>query len=664
MKKYFSSEGILTKFVDFANLLLVITNIWIIVYTGMVDFLNFKFPPRVNEFFYRPGAAFPEPFEMPLYLILSFFLTVAIWLLAKIYLKKNMIIATPLKYFFFLILTIQFITKLDHFPLANELYPYNLRPHGMIYNIVLALYIGTISLIIVEFTFVAKIFAKKKFIIPVLFICIGFIIAFFTFEPRFPISAHEYKYFYGPIWEVISGKTLFTSIHTDYGFYATLFFALLYKFRLFSFSHLPIYVWIAFIIQYFLSFYLIFKISRSMVFALIGLFSIITINYFCFFVLPITITQYSAMRRLPSVLLLFFLYKFKKIDSRLFSLLAITDFWIVDTGISILMALGLTFLYFTFLRYINLKKFFVSIISLILFQGCVFLVINIVHLLAGYRYINYVDILNSLKEHAVTGLTMIPIESHNFFWLVILIYFASMLYVFYKKGQVEANQLIILSANLSLFNSLYFVGRSHPANILDISIIVLLNFFLLLGDVWKTILSMKLKTILTLLLFFIFIVYPAFERRYSLTELVAQKLRRIEQGQIFTLESDQILQKQFAKDLELISKNLTQKEIIILSRDETFLFFLSGKKNLLDVNPQSGIDTLSEMNFAVKKAISVCPKKIAVDCRIFQKCPLYESYSQKSLFTAPIILNTIEKRCSVQYKPTICNNHLCIAQTE
>lgn len=654
----------INSLIFFANLSLLTTNIWIILYTSLIDFLNFKFPARTDEIFYRPGAAFKEPFEMLLYILITFLFVLAIWLFRKKIIEIQSTLPNSLNALFLPLLFVIFITKLGGFPLANQIFPYSLRPNGVIYSIIALSYLITITLIITQSAIIER-FAKNKKIFSIFFsISIIFIIAAFTFEPRFPISAHEYGYFFAPVWDVVSGKTLFTDIHTDYGFYSTLFFATLYKMGIFQFQQLPIYVWFMFIAQYFLSFYLIYKISKSVILSLIGLFSIITVNYFSAHVLPITITQYSAMRRLPSILLLFLLYKFKKIDWRILLSISLIDFWIVDTGISILLAFGLSLFTLFLSKLISLKRFIKNILLLVAFQGGIFLLINIFHYFGGYKPINYMDLLASLRQHAGSGLTMLPIEFHNFFWVTILIYFSSIIYFFRNNSTTNNNSRIIIlfSANLSFFNALYFVGRSHPANLVDISILVILNAFLLISVFWQNIQSTKIKFLILPLLFIIFIVFPARQGRYHLTEFIIEKIERASHGNIFKPETAEILNKEFSKEKKLISGNLTDNEILVLSKEETYLLMLTGKKDLLDVNPQSGVDTVAEMDFAIKRAVAKCPQKIAVDCRVLKKCPDYESYSQKSWFMAPVILDAVEKKCQLRYQASICTDKICIAR--
>ncbi len=59
-------------FLGFAIEALFITDIWVILYIRILTYLNFIHPPILVEQFYRPAAAWPQPFQIPLYLIMMF----------------------------------------------------------------------------------------------------------------------------------------------------------------------------------------------------------------------------------------------------------------------------------------------------------------------------------------------------------------------------------------------------------------------------------------------------------------------------------------------------------------------------------------------------------------------------------------------------------------
>jgi hypothetical protein len=509
-----------------------------------------------------------------------------------------------------------------------------------------------------------NIFKAEKVLTAVLFLVIGLIIALFIFEPRFPVSPLEYSFFFGPIWEIVKGKTIFTDFPSQYGFLSILFFSLLFKLKLFAFSHLAIWNWIFHIIQYFICYYLIYKISKSVTLGLIGLFSIITLNYYSFYVPVLTIVQYGALRRLPFFLALYLLYKLKKIDSPFFIFLyTLMSFWIIDTGLQMILAYGLTLFYLYLAKNLTFKGLLKTGILLFINLIGIFLTINLFHFILGWKTINVFEIVATLRQYAISGVGMIPIESHTYFWLVILIYFASIIYFFthVRNGLKPFPTILLFSANISLFASLYFVGRSDDSSLIIISIFPLLNLFLLFGHVSNQT-SKLFRFMFYVLCFILFIAFPVYERRYTMTELLIKKYEGLISGNIFHTQLEENLEKRFAKEKAIINNQIFSNEALILSSDDTYLLYLTNKKNLLDENPQSGIESDVEMQAAIKTVVKICPKRIAVDCSIMNKCPQFTPFT-KGWITAGYILKEVETHCQIHYKPVYCTNQLCIAQS-
>ena len=695
---------------------LFLTNLWIIIYTNLLPVLNFLYPAISTVNFYRPAVAFPEKFEMPLYLLLTFLFVITIYFTLRVRepisthpegeLRKTSyrIWKKTIKYLTLIFLTLLFFSKLGVYPLSNEIYPYSLRPDKSIYTLVIFIYLSVLTIIILESVILFRLIKRSSLLTTFYYLLTTLIIAILIFEPKFPISFLEYAFFFGPIWDITQGKTIFTDLPSQYGFLSILFFSLFFKLKLFVFSHLSIWNWIFHIVQYFICFYLIYKISKSLALGLIGLFSIITLNYYSFYIPALTIAQYGALRRLPFFLALFLFYKLKKIDSPLFIFLyALMSFWIVDSGIQMIFAYGLTLFYLLLGKQIDLKRFFRALSLLFLSMLGIFISINLIHVLLGYKSINPVEIITTLRQYAISGVGMIPMEKNTYFWLVMLIYFATIIYVFrntiqtvddggwkidaeVRRSRVEkfnhlssifkfqpstfyhlsSNNLTLLlfSANLMFFASLYFVGRSDNASLIIISIFPLLTLFLLLGQLIKNefdFTSQKIRFMFYVSCLILFVAFPAYQRKVTLTELLIQKYSGISKGAIFTNELDSILNNRFSKEKILITKYLTGNNLLILSSDDTYLFYLTGKTNLLDENPQSGIESDVEMNFAIKNAVKTCLKRIAVDCSIVKKCPPFTPLT-KGWLTAGYILSELEKGCRKKYQPVECTSQLCITE--
>ncbi len=98
----------LNTFINLFNHVLFFTNLWIISFNHILLFLNYYFPPVVKEQFYRPAAAWPEPFEMPIYLVLTVIFVLIMWVSNK--LKLNFPFPFLLRFIFLCFLLALFIS--------------------------------------------------------------------------------------------------------------------------------------------------------------------------------------------------------------------------------------------------------------------------------------------------------------------------------------------------------------------------------------------------------------------------------------------------------------------------------------------------------------------------------------------------------------------------
>lgn len=671
---------------DFAIQVLLTTNIWIVLYTKLLSYLNTAFSaPTQREFLWVPSV--PEPFEIPLYLGLSLSFILLIFFSQKLFSKLNTL-PLKLKIFLLLLLSLLFLSTLGKYPMGGEYDPYPPRSNGLIYLIVGFTYLLVIGLL----TFLSR-YLKPS----VLYLLVFIVIVLITFDAGFPMAGHDYEYFIGPSYEVAQGKTVYTDILSRYAFITVDLFAFLHKSNILSLYYIPLIIWILYIAQYFLCFFLLKKISDSNILASLGTFSIMTMNYFSLSHLPSVIPQIGPLRWFPIVFLLFLFYKFKNFESKKFIFtIALLSFFMIDVGIAILMAYGASL----FILFLVNKTIVVRIIKAILLLSInlivILLAINILHLALGYKPVDILTPFYSFKKHAVLGLSMIPIKEKNYFWLVLLIYFASIIYFFRQnslrkvkipflssswevrsrekrdehaqlseKNGIELS-VLLFSANLSLFASVYFVGRSHPHNLFNISLFPLLNLFILIGLFSKKLQSanrrINHKHLALIILFVVFIVFPTYQRRFTLTEMLITKYSRLTAGKIFKSEVEKIISAKYKDDIKLIKNNFPNKAVIF-SVDDTYLFYSSGKKNLLDANPILGIDLPEDINFAVKNAVKKCPQKIAIDCSFAGKCQSYTSFVGVT-FNLKLLLDKLESGCKSKYVPNKCSPHLCIADRQ
>jgi len=655
------------KLLDFSIVTLFFTNLWIILYNGILTYVNFIFPPVVKSGLLR-DIAFPNPAKTVLYLGLSAIFVLIFWVICRERFQTVLYNNFFLKIILFIILLISFVNKLGTYPLVNEPSIYPFPASSFTYSLIFAGFIGVIAFLIIESTILQKIIEKKRLFY---LITLGFIIlliAIFTFEPHFPLSAHDYSFILGPIQEILNRKTIYTDIPSQHGLLPIFLFTVLYKLNLVKFAYFSAVIWILYIVQYFLSFYILFKISKSLVFSLLGMFSIIVLNYFSLYLLAAFLPQTGPLRWLPGIISLLLLLKTKKINSAFLIIsVGLSFFWILDSGIALILGFTATLGTLWLKKVVDLKKVFSTLLLLSISTLGIFLVINIVQLSFGYKWIDVGNIFSTLNEYARLGIVQEPIQPKVFFWVFVMIYISSMLYFFQSKKIDVAKTALVFCANIALFSSIYYVGRSNPHNLFHITPFVILTFFILVGTIWREYgqisdLSLQ-KLVVGSLIFIFFIFYPAYERRTSLVQLINVKYEGWKQGQIFKPEFNQSLNNYFSQEPQFIKKNLPENKIIILDTDDTYLFYLTGKQNLLLENPQAGILTQDRLAHALSEAVKVCPRKIAVDCQALNQCPAYKPLGEPS-FTVPQILQKIENDCHVKYTPIVCTQKLCIAEAK
>lgn len=643
---------------------LFLTNVWIFFYKNILFYLRLKIPPPSIADFVVVWPL-PEPSEIPLYLTLITLFTLLIFFLYKyilIKVKKN-ITGWP-KYILLLLLIFVFLNNIGQYPLKGDFFPYK-NPEPASINLLFFLsYIGIILMIFFFshlFTFRLK---SKTLSWRIFAFLILVVIAFFTFEAKFPISPHDYSFFIGPIYEVAQGKTIFTQATSQYGFLSVLFLAMLYKLKILGLAYLPAFIWLLYIFQYFLCFFLIYKISGSKILALISIFSVLTLNYFSLYHLPIALPQVGAMRWFPLILSVWLFYRLKGFQSKKFIFaVSLLGFWVVDSGLALYLACGLTIFYLWLGKQISLTRAIKYGIELLLGIIVIFLTINSIGLISGYASIDFLQIFLRIRQYSQAGFGMLPMESYTYFWIVIFIYFLSLVYFFSREKPDFGDQVLLFCSNLSITASIYFVGRSHSHNLFNIAVFPLLNLFIFLGLIYRN-KSANFKLLTSILLFFLLIVIPAYNRKETITKLIKQKLKQANAGKVFASDFDNLLRNRFSEEIILINENLPAQEVALLSIDDTFLLYLTGKKDLLYNNPQIAATSYEDIKFTLQKAVKVCPEKIAIDCRVLKMCPEFSPLNESSVFIPPLLLDELQNQCQVKYSPVKCSQQLCIAVSQ
>ena len=107
-----------------------------------------------------------------------------------------------------------------------------------------------------------------------------------------------------------------------------------------------------------------------------------------------------------------------------------------------------------------------------------------------------------------------------------------------------------------------------------------------------------------------------------------QKIDYFKMGNIFQPELEEKVKNYYQNELNLIKDFLPEEQTIILSVDESYLFYLSGKKNLLYENPQTAIGTKKDVDLCFKKTQRILSQKNCCQLYSFSKlCPGYQTYN-------------------------------------
>jgi len=543
LKNYLSKSELFQYLIE----VFIFTDIWYVSYTFLLTSLN-KYIPFVSHLSvldqYRYQLA-PEPFEIPVYVILTILMVLAISLY---YLKfKNGLVKIfsfdkflSVKLFVFLVVVIFFFSNLGSYPMRVD--KINLLDSTTLNYLFLVIGITIVMSVSKYFDL------TKRFVRYVSYSLAALIIGIVTLEPKFPMSLYDYSYILGPVYEIVNGKTIFTDIIAQYGFLTTLLLAGLHKLSIVNIFYLPVLIWVLCVVEYFLCFYLIYKLSKSVAFSIIGIFSIITVGYYSLMVVPFLAPQVGPLRWVPMILTVFIFYKLKRIESKmLIILVSFISLLMIDSGTVIILSY-LSFLLAMFLKgQISFKKALKTAIYFFISLIFAYLTIDSINLLFGFKNINILSYLIKVNQYAHEGIGMVPIGNLNYFWLVILACLGSIVYFFRKKYIEKTDELILLSANIAIFGSIYFVGRSHPHNLFHISVLVLLSFFLLTGNALRNIKNKKIRFLMFLFMFTFFIAFPAYNRQAALATIVNTNLGNLHYKNIFT-------PKPFRYDGELVRK--------------------------------------------------------------------------------------------------------------
>lgn len=662
---------------EFAAIILFITNLWIWLYNNLLKYLNNRFPAKIDTSKLIGCCAAPEPYEIPLYYFLTAGFIIIILLVYRfkktseiVLSKKWHVSLINIKKIFFLALfafmILIFYKNLGSYPMHRDTLELIVTRENPVVQTIFFVVLASIIFIISEIAILQKILPfsiRNKKIITYFFAV--FFISVVVFEPGFPMSGHDYSPFFSPIKQVLDGRTIYTDTPSQYGFLAVLFVASLVKIGLLNIWYLPALVWFLYVVQYFLIFYLLYKITKSLPFAFIGLFSVLIVNYMSLMQLPATYPQIGPMRWLPIILSIFILYRSKNILSPTFLLLGgVLSLWFIDTGIAIFLSV---FSCISFLFLSGKIKLRQLIQGLFIYVGTIIftiLLLNIIHLLIGLKLINLFELFMPIKHYAIVGFGMIAIPAKTYFWIVIFNLFLSIFYLLRIKSYQKQDYVLLFIAFASFFSAVYYVGRSHPHNLFIISIMPITTVFIFVGNYYKLLNSVRIKLLAAGLILLILICIPYYARQEAVASNILRKAESYMIGSIFTSKPKKIVEYLYDKDLKMVENGIVENEVFILTYDDAYLFYLLDKKNIMKAGLAAVGGTWERIDYYLKPIYNSCPKVIAADCGLMKKCQKTTPFGLQYVGDLSIYLRQIENKCNVKYIPFECGNQLCLARGE
>lgn|GEM_PF-6124670 len=514
------------------------------------------------------------------------------------------------------------------------------------------------------------------------------LLIFFTYIPTFPVSLFDYSYLIGPAHAVASGQTLYSQAPSQYGFGSILLFALAEKIFPGVLLNLGVFIWALYIIEVFVLYVFVRKFSGSARAGLLALATSVTLSFFSLLSTPFGIPQVGAFRWLQFLLtFLLLIYvddRTEKLSRRMLVLflIAFLSLLVVDVGIAIDIAV---FLYWG-LQFLARKiSFWRCVQSGLLYLGGLFLsfcVLNTFSLFLSGKIIGVQLIFHTVSQYSQHGYGFLPLAFHTFFWLFFLTIIASFFVYTLQKKETLWTRAVLLSALLFMTGSMYMLGRSHPHNLFNISRLWVLNLFVLLTPLIKKIETGKhaRKNLFYVSVVVVLIFIPSFFRQQNMVHLFREKIGRLPYAvPALSNKFPAKIQTNFAVDYERDLRSLptTYKEevqllqetfptpnqpIAIFALNSTYFYYLSQRPSLLWSDPLDMILQTEEVSHAllpIKK--NGCPPVIAYDPLCIDRTTCHRPPNDGILVAQDQVYKAFVKMCG-NYKPFRCAGELCAAR--
>ena len=322
-----------------------------------------------------------------------------------------------------------------------------------------------------------------------------FLIGYMTIDPYFRVNAYHSAFYLAPLADMKAGKSLLVDVNAQYGVLVFYFLKAIFNFFPMGYTSFAFWGEVMIVVQYFLFYFIARQLLKSEVLAFFSLGTLLLVNHFASKITDPAFVPSPGPLRFGFIYLLMTLIILrnkipKKINLfyRLESLVvASAFFWSFEVCV------------YTVPPYLGLLLFESLEVKagMVRLEGGVLLkrlkeLLGFILLIAGYLYWDIFSRSGTLPHWSYYfeyvflykgGFGLLPMEGMGYWWFMFgILYFSffSVLGIFYGRDQKNPNpphfNAIVLLTFYGITQFLYFIGRSHPINLLNVSMPSLLLF--------------------------------------------------------------------------------------------------------------------------------------------------------------------------------------------
>lgn len=309
------------------------------------------------------------------------------------------------------------------------------------------------------------------------------------FDPQFAINNGHENFYLGPVNALLHGKTMLVDVYSQYGVFLHEFLALIFKSHILPLNYqgLAFLVALLCMLQYALVYFISKALLKTPAYSFILLSIVLLLNFFATagyfqaypsigalrFGLPYLLVAMSVLRLKYPTRSTWFLWLE-------YGILGISSIWSFETfiytgtvfyGLRGYEALSSTNTFSGFLKRIAFELL-ASVLVIALFHSVQALAI---YLRAG-AWPNWAYYFGFIYLYSLAGFGQLPITAQGSWFLVIAIYFASLMYPFahwiiHREWDRSLETKIILGFTfMGIAQFTYYLGRSHPNNLFHICV--------------------------------------------------------------------------------------------------------------------------------------------------------------------------------------------------